>query len=121
MVGSNEKGYFPYTPSTNLLYRLNEAIDILREEGLENVFAGHADHGAAVKFWGLEVLCAKQGQESGVLTVVLMAYCYSVDSFRASTLENFDVSIGKGLSNVSDKVSRIDHLGDFNHFLSVAT
>ena len=75
MVGSNELGYFPYTPSTNLLYRLNEAIDILREEGLENVFAGHADHGAAVKFWGLEVLCAKQGQESGVLTVVLMAYC----------------------------------------------
>ena len=75
MVGSNEQGYFPYTPSTYLLYGLNEAIDISREEGLEDVFVRYADHGAAVKFCGLEVLCAKQGQESGVLTVVLMAYC----------------------------------------------
>ena len=67
------------------------------------------------------MLCAKQGRESGVFTVVLISYCYSVDSFRASTLENFDVSLGKGLSKVSNKVFRIDHLGDFNDLVSVAT
>ena len=125
MIGPNERGYFPYTPSTNLLYGLNEAIDMLHEEGLENVFARHARHGAAaraaVKFWGLEVLCVKQGQESGVLTAVIMPEGYSADSFRASTLEHFDISLGNGLSKVSDKVFRIGHLGDFNDLMLVAT
>jgi alanine-glyoxylate transaminase/serine-glyoxylate transaminase/serine-pyruvate transaminase len=125
MVGPNEKGYFPYTPSTNLLYGLNEAIDMLHEEGLQNVFARHARHGAAaraaVKFWGLGVLCATQGQESGVLTAVMMPEGCSADSFRASTLKNFDISLGNGLSKVADKVFRIGHLGDFNDLMLVAT
>ena len=125
MVGPNEKGYFPYTPSTNLLYGLNEAIDMLHEEGLENVFARHARHGAAtraaVRFWGLEVLCSTQGHESGVLTAVVMPEGCSADAFRASTLKSFDISLGNGLSKVADKVFRVGHLGDFNDLMLVAT
>ena len=125
MVGPNKTGYFPYTPATNLLYGLNEAIDMLHEEGLDNVFARHARHGAAaraaVRTWGLEVLCANQGQESGVLTAVKMPEGHSADGFRASTLEHFDISLGNGLSKVADKVFRIGHLGDFNDLMLVAT
>lgn len=125
MIGPNKTGYFPYTPSTNLLYGLNEAIDMLHEEGLDNVFARHARHGkaarAAVRAWGLDVLCAKQGQESGVLTAVLMPEGHSADQFRATTLTHFDISLGNGLSKVADRVFRIGHLGDFNDLMLVAT
>jgi len=125
MIGPNKTGYFPYTPATNLLYGLNEAIDMLHEEGLENVFARHARHGiatrAAVRAWGLEVLCAQQGQESGVLTAVMMPEGHSADAFRATTLENYDISLGNGLSKVADKVFRIGHLGDFNDLMLMAT
>ena len=125
MLGPNKTGYFPYTPATNLLYGLNEAIDMLHEEGLENVFARHARHGAAtraaVRHWGLEVLCATQGQESGVLTAVKMPEGHSADAFRATTLEHFDISLGNGLSKVADRVFRIGHLGDFNDLMLVAT
>jgi alanine-glyoxylate transaminase/serine-glyoxylate transaminase/serine-pyruvate transaminase len=125
MIGPNKTGYFPYTPATNLLYGLNEAIDMLHEEGLENVFARHARHGAAaraaVRTWGLEVLCSTQGQESGVLTAVLMPSGHSADAFRASTLAHFDMSLGNGLSKMADKVFRIGHLGDFNDLMLLAT
>lgn len=125
MLGPNQTGYFPYTPATNLLYGLNEAIDMLHEEGLDNAFARHARHGAAaraaVQHWGLEVLCATQGQESGVLTAVKMPDGHSADAFRASTLKHFDISLGNGLSKVADKVFRIGHLGDFNDLMLVAT
>ena len=125
MVGPNETGYFPYTPGTNLLYGLNEAIAMLHEEGLDHVFARHARHGAAtraaVRAWGLEVLCARQGQESGVLTAVLMPAGHSADAFRATTLKHYDISLGNGLSKVADKVFRIGHLGDFNDLMLMAT
>ena len=125
MIGPNEKGYFPYTPATNLLYGLNEAIDMLHEEGLENVFSRHARHGvaarAAVKAWGLDVLCAQQGQESGVLTAVMLPEGHSADAFRATTLKHYDISLGNGLSKVADKVFRIGHLGDFNDLMLMAT
>lgn len=125
MIGPNKTGYFPYTPATNLLYGLNEAIDMLHEEGLDNVFARHARHGhatrAAVRAWGLEVLCAQQGQESGVLTAVMMPQGHSADAFRATTLANYDISLGNGLSKVADKVFRIGHLGDFNDLMLMAT
>jgi alanine-glyoxylate transaminase/serine-glyoxylate transaminase/serine-pyruvate transaminase len=125
MVGPNRTGYFPYTPATNLLYGLNEAVDMLHEEGLDNVFARHARHGqaarAAVRKWGLEVLCTKQGQESGVLTAVKLPEGHSADAFRATTLEHYDISLGNGLSKVADKVFRIGHLGDFNDLMLVAT
>jgi len=125
MLGPNKSGYFPYTPATNLLYGLNEAVDMLHEEGLDNVFARHARHGqaarAAVRAWGLDVLCATQGQESGVLTAVLMPEGHSADKFRATALEHFDISLGNGLSKVADRVFRIGHLGDFNDLMLVAT
>ncbi|MGF1445986.1 MAG: pyridoxal-phosphate-dependent aminotransferase family protein [Pikeienuella sp.] len=125
MLGPNAKGYFPYTPATNMLYGLVEAIDMLHEEGLENVFARHARHAAAtraaVRAWGLEVLCARQGHESGVLTAVLLPEGQSADGFRAVTLEHFDLSLGNGLSKVADKVFRIGHLGDFNDLMLMAT
>lgn len=125
MVGPNKTGYFPYTPSTNLLYGLNEAIDMLHEEGLANVFSRHARHGkaarAAVRAWGLEVLCAKQGQESNVLTAVVMPEGHSADQFRATTLDHYNISLGNGLSKVADKVFRIGHLGDFNDLMLIAT
>lgn len=125
MLGPNKTGYFPYTPATNLLYGLNEAIDMLHEEGLDNVFARHARHGAAaraaVRAWGLEVLCATQGQESGVLTAVKMPDGHSADAFRATALEHYDISLGNGLSKVADRVFRIGHLGDFNDLMLVGT
>jgi len=125
MIGPNKSGYFPYTPATNLLYGLNEAIDMLHEEGLENVFARHMRHGtatrAAVRSWGLDVLCNQQGQESGVLTAVKLPDGHSADSFRATTLAEYDISLGNGLSKVADKVFRIGHLGDFNDLMLMAT
>lgn len=125
MVGPNKTGYFPYTPSTNLLYGLNEAIDMLHEEGLDNVFSRHQRHGratrAAVRAWGLDVLCSKQGQESGVLTAVLMPEGHSADQFRAETLKHYNMSLGNGLSKVADRVFRIGHLGDFNDLMLMAT
>jgi alanine-glyoxylate transaminase/serine-glyoxylate transaminase/serine-pyruvate transaminase len=125
MEGPNASGYFPYTPGTNLLYGLNEAIAMLHEEGLDNVFARHERHGAAaraaVRGWGLEVLCAQQGQESGVLTAVLMPEGHSADNLRKVVLEQSDISLGNGLSKVADRVFRIGHLGDFNDAMLLAT
>ena len=125
MSGPNKTGYFPYTPGTNLLYGLNEALDMLHEEGLDNVFARHARHGEAtrmaVRAWGLDVLCAQQGQESGVLTAVRLPDGHSADRFRAVTLENYNISLGNGLSKVADKVFRIGHLGDFNDLMLMGT
>lgn len=125
MTGPNATGYFPYTPATNLVYGLVEAIDMLHEEGLENVFARHQRHGAAtraaVRAWGLDVLCRRQGQESGVLTAVMMPNGHSADAFRATTLGHFDISLGNGLSKVADKVFRIGHLGDFNDTMLMGT
>ncbi|PZQ47344.1 MAG: serine--glyoxylate aminotransferase [Rhodovulum sulfidophilum] len=118
MVGINGKGYFPYTPVTNMLYGLVEAIDMLREEGLDNVFARHQRHAAAtraaVRAWGLEVLCDRQGHESGVLTAVVMPEGHGADDFRAEALRHYNISLGSGLSKVADKVFRIGHLGDIN-------
>ena len=125
MAGPNDSGYFPYTPATNMLYGLNEAIAMLHEEGLENVFARHQRHGAAtraaVRAWGLEVLCRRQGQESGVLTAVVVPEGHSADAFRATALEHYDISLGNGLGKVSDRVFRIGHLGDFNDLMLIGT
>jgi alanine-glyoxylate transaminase/serine-glyoxylate transaminase/serine-pyruvate transaminase len=125
MIGPNKSGYFPYTPATNLLYGLVESIDMLHEEGLENVFSRHSRHGAAtrqaVRAWGLEVLCSEQGAESGVLTAVMLPKGHSADAFREKALTEFGISLGNGLSKVSDKVFRIGHLGDFNDLMLMAT
>ena len=125
MLGPNASGHFPYTPGTNLLFGLIEAIAMLEEEGLEAVFARHARHGAAtraaIRAMGLDILCAQQGQESGVLTAVVMPEGHSADAFRKAALDAFDISFGNGLSKVADRVFRIGHLGDFNDLMLTAT
>ncbi|MBV8523777.1 MAG: aminotransferase class V-fold PLP-dependent enzyme [Acetobacteraceae bacterium] len=118
IIKANETGYWPYTPATNLLYGLKEAIAMLLEEGLPNVFARHARHGeatrAAVRAWGLEVLCLDPREYSGVLTAVIMPPGHSADWFRRVVLDTFDMSLGTGLTKLADKVFRIGHLGHFN-------
>ena len=125
MLAVNATGYFPYTPATNLLYGLREAIDMLLEEGLDNVFARH-DRMAeatrrAVQSWGLEVLCLEPKEFSSALTAVLMPEGHSADAFRKVVLETFNMSLGNGLSKVADKVFRIGHLGDFNELMLAGT
>ncbi len=125
MSGPNASGFFPYTPATNLLYGLTEALDMLFEEGLENVFARHDRHAEAarraVEAWGLEVLCQDRACTSSSLTAVLMPEGVSADQFRKVTLERFDLSLGNGLSRLADKVFRIGHLGDFNDLMLMGT
>lgn len=125
MMSANAKALYPYTPATNLLYGLVEAIALLNEEGLDNVFARHARHSAAtraaVQRWGLEVLCKDPRHYSGSLTAVLMPDGYSADKFRKTVLETYNMSLGNGLSRLADKVFRIGHLGDFNDLMLMGT
>jgi len=118
MAQQNKNGFFPYTPGTNLLYGLAEAIDMLHEEGLENVFARHNRHAEAtrraVRAWGLEILCRDPACYSSSLTAVLMPEGHDADRFRQIVLEHFDMSLGTGLSKLAGKVFRIGHLGDTN-------
>ena len=118
MLAANQAGFFPYTPATNLLYGLREAIAMLNEEGLDNVFARHARHGAAtrlaVEAWGLELVCANPDEYSNSLTAVLMPEAHSADKLRELILDRFDMSLGTGLGKLADKVFRIGHLGHFN-------
>ena len=121
MLKHNPAGFFPYTPATNLLYGLNEACDMLLEEGLDAVFARHARHAeatrTAVNAWGLEILCSDSKAHSGSLTAIVMPEGHDADAFRKVALENFNLSLGQGLSKVAGKVFRIGHLGDFNDLM----
>ena len=118
ILASNRDGYFPYTPSTNLLYGLHEAIDMLLEEGLPAVFARHHRHGEAtrraVRAWGLSILCRNPAEYSDSLTAVVMPDGHDADRFRRKVLERFDMSLGTGLGKLAGKVFRIGHLGFFN-------
>lgn len=118
MLKPNANGFFPYTPSTNLLYGLREAIAILLEEGLDAVFARHqrlaAATRAAVRAWGLEIFCLEPVEYSPVLTAVLMPAGHNADRFRDIVLENYNMSLGAGLSKVAGKLFRIGHLGECN-------
>ena len=117
-IQSNKQGSFPYTPATNLLYGLKEAIDMLHEEGLENVFKRHDRHAqatrVAVQAWGLEVLCQEEKDYSSVLTAVKLPEGHNADGLRKIILEQFNMSLGNGLSKLAGKVFRIGHLGDLN-------
>lgn len=125
MIAMNRTGYFPYTPATNLLFGLDRAIDMLLAEGLDNVFARHERMAEAtrraVQAWGLENLCQSPRHFSPVLTTVMMPEGHSADAFRRKVLENFDMSLGSGLSKVADKVFRIGHLGDINELTLIGT
>ena len=122
IIAANQAGFWPYTSATNLLYGLREAIAMLREEGLENVFARHARHAAAtraaVEGWGLEVLALDERELSGSLTAVMLE---GSDEVRRVILERFDMSLGAGLGKLKDQVFRIGHLGDFNDLMLAGT
>ena len=124
MEAQNKTGYFPYTPATSLLYGLVEAIDMLHEEGFDNLFARHKRYGeavrAAVAHWGLEIVSRDAKFHSPVVTTVLMPEGKGGDAFRKVVLDNFDVSLGSGLSKLADKVFRIGHIGDTNDLTIVA-
>ena len=125
MLANNKTGYFPYTPATNLLYGLDEAIKMLLEEGLENAFARHARHAGAtrhaVRAWRLEILCANPAEYSNSLTAVMMPAGHDAEVLRAEILERFDMSLGAGLTKLKSKVFRIGHLGDFNDLMLLGT
>ena len=125
ILKANENGFWPYTPGTNLLYGLDVALDMLYAEGLEHVFARHQRHAAAtraaVREWGLELLCLDEREYSGSLTAILMPEGHDADELRRIILERFDMSLGAGLTKLAGKVFRIGHLGDFNDLTLAGT
>ncbi len=125
MLGPNRNGYFPFTPATTLLYGLREALVMLHEEGLPNVFRRHGRHAeatrTAVRTWGLEIVCEDPREYSNSLTAVLMPQGHDPDRLRSIILENFDMSLGAGLSKLAGKVFRIGHLGSFNDLMLAGT
>ena len=125
MLTANKQGFFPYTPATNLLYGLQEAIQMLEEEGLQNVYARHNRHAEAtrraVRAWGLEVLCADPAEYSSSLTAVMMPEGFDADELLALILNKFDMCLGIGLGKVKGKIFRIGHLGYFNDLMLAGT
>ena len=125
MLTNNKNGFFPYTPCTNILYGLRESLQMLREEGLDNVFARHKRHGEAtrkaVQTWGLEVLCVNPAEYSSSSTSVQVPAGHNADEFRKVVLDRFNMSLGSGLARLAGKVFRIGHLGDFNDLMLAGT
>ena len=125
MLASNASGYFPYTPATNLLYGLAEALDMLFAEGLDNVFARHDRHAEAarraVRAWGMEILCADPAAYSSSLTAIVMPDGHNADTFRRIVLDRYDMSLGQGLGKLAGRIFRIGHLGWFNDLMLCGT
>ncbi|MBI4574436.1 MAG: aminotransferase class V-fold PLP-dependent enzyme [candidate division NC10 bacterium] len=125
MIKDSKAGFFPYTPATNLLYGLREAIRMLVEEGLENVFARHDRHAEAtrraVQAWGLDLVCQNPAEYSSSLTAVMMPDGHDADALRKVILERFDLSLGTGLGKLKGRAFRIGHLGDFNDLMLAGT
>jgi alanine-glyoxylate transaminase/serine-glyoxylate transaminase/serine-pyruvate transaminase len=126
MIANGKSGYFPYTPATNLLYGLREALKmLLDEEGLDAVFARHQRHAEAtrraVRAWGLEIFALDPREYSASLTGVLMPAGHDADRVRKVILEAFDLSLGTGLTKLGGKMFRIGHLGDFNDLMLMGT
>jgi alanine-glyoxylate transaminase / serine-glyoxylate transaminase / serine-pyruvate transaminase len=126
MLETGTTGFFPYTPGTNLLYGLREALKmLLEEEGLDNVFARHARHGEAarraVAGWGLETVCQDEREHSNSLTAVLVPEGHDADKLRETILDAFDMSLGTGLGKLRGKIFRIGHLGHFNDLMLCGT
>jgi alanine-glyoxylate transaminase/serine-glyoxylate transaminase/serine-pyruvate transaminase len=121
----NRKGFFPYTPATNMIYALREALRMLQEEGLPNVFRRHDRHAesarAAVRGWGLELVCEDPREYSSSMTAFFLPEGYDADQLRGVILEHFDMSLGTGLSKLAGRVIRIGHLGAFNDLMLAGT
>jgi alanine-glyoxylate transaminase/serine-glyoxylate transaminase/serine-pyruvate transaminase len=125
MLGPNSKGFFPYTPSTNLLYGLRESIKMLKEEGLEHVFRRHRRHAeatrCAVRTWDLEIFALNTSEYSSTVTAVLLPEGFNEADLRALILKKFNMSLGAGLSKLAGRVFRIGHLGHFNDLMLAGT
>ena len=125
MLSLNPSGFFPYTPATNLLYGLSEALRMLNEEGLEHVFVRHQRLAeaarCAVRGWGLEIVCRRADEHSPVLTAVMLPDGHDADSLRKVILERFNLSLGAGLGQLKSRAFRIGHLGDFNDLMLAGT
>ncbi len=125
MLKSSETGFFPYTPATNLIYGLQEALQMMGEEGLANIFRRHERHAksvrAAVWGWGLEIVCSKPQEYSNTVTAVFTPESHDADQLRATILDHFDLSLGAGLGKLAGKVFRIGHLGHFNDLMLMGT
>jgi alanine-glyoxylate transaminase/serine-glyoxylate transaminase/serine-pyruvate transaminase len=125
MLGFNSTGYFPYTPATNLLYGLREALHMLDEEGLEQVFARHrrlaAATRAAAAAWGLDIACRCAEEASSVVTTVMMPAGHDADALRKIAVERFSLSLGAGLGKLKARAFRIGHIGDFNDLMLMGT
>ncbi|GAA1176716.1 aminotransferase class V-fold PLP-dependent enzyme [Ornithinimicrobium humiphilum] len=125
ILEANSRGFWPTTPSTNLLFGLEVALQMLEEEGMEAVFARHQRHAAAtraaVRAWGLEILCLDERYYSPVLTAVVMPEGHDADAFRKVVLDRFDMSLGSGLGRLAGTVFRIGHLGWINDLTLMGT
>jgi alanine-glyoxylate transaminase / serine-glyoxylate transaminase / serine-pyruvate transaminase len=125
MLTQNRAGFFPYTPATNLIFALREALRMLREEGLASVFRRHDRHAeatrAAVRAWGLEIVCEDPREYSSSMTAFFMPEGHNADRLRTLILEHFDLSLGTGLSRLAGKAIRIGHLGSFNDLMLAGT
>jgi alanine-glyoxylate transaminase / serine-glyoxylate transaminase / serine-pyruvate transaminase len=125
MLAPNRTGFFPFTPATNLIYGLQEALSMLQEEGLLNVFDRHHRHAkatrAAVQAWGMELVCEEPQEYSNSLTAAFLPEGHDADRLRNIILEKFDMSLGAGLSKLAGKVFRIGHLGSFNDLMLAGT
>jgi len=125
MLKHNQNGFFPFTPATNLLFALREALKMMREEGLANIFRRHARHGeatrAAVRAWELEIVCEEPLEYSNSMTAVFTPEGHDADRLRKIILENFDMSLGAGLGKLAGKAFRIGHLGSFNDLMLAGT
>ncbi len=125
MLENNKSGFYPYTPAVNLMYALNEAIDMLLEEGLENVFKRHKRHAdatrIAVEAWGLEILAKNPIERSNSITAIMVPDGHDSDNLRKIIYDNYNMSLGTGLNKVKGKVFRIGHLGDLNDLTLAGT
>src|SRR5579863_5762352 len=125
MLKHNQAGFFPFTPATNLLFALREALKMMQEEGLANIFRRHARHAeaarAAVRAWGLEIVCEEPLEYSNSMTAIFTPAGHDADRLRKIILENFDMSLGAGLGKLAGKAFRIGHLGSFNDLMLAGT
>jgi alanine-glyoxylate transaminase/serine-glyoxylate transaminase/serine-pyruvate transaminase len=125
ILKNNAAGFFPYTPATNLLYGLREALTMLHDEGMSNVFRRHERHAeatrAAVRAWGLEIVCEEPREYSGSLTAIFTPDGHDADRLRNLVLDTFDMSLGTGLGKLAGKAFRIGHLGSFNDLMLAGT
>ncbi|GAC1615278.1 MAG: aminotransferase class V-fold PLP-dependent enzyme [Candidatus Elarobacter sp.] len=125
MLESNRTGWFPYTPATNLMYGLHEALTMLAEEGMSNIIARHARHGEAtrraVRGWGLELVALDPREYSDTVSAIFVPEGCDADALRATILDRYDMSLGTGLGRLRGKVFRIGHLGSFNDLMLAGT